>query len=168
MVIAALVLLIACANIANLAMAAPQRDVPSSASGSRSAPRAGVFVRLLFTESLVLSGIGAAVGLPLAMWGSRVLLRQISTAADTVFLDLSIDWHVLAFTAGIAAVTTLCFGVAPAFFHLAVAPMDALKEHARTNAGLTRGGHDGLARHGSGLRCRCARRRRRIVCAAHS
>ena len=139
MVVAALVLLIACANIANLAMARatarrPELSVRLALGASR-----GRLVRLLFTESLVLSGTGAAVGLPLAMWGSRVLLRQISTAADTVFLDLSIDWHVLAFTAGIAAVTTLCFGVAPAFFTSRVAPMDALKEHARTNAGLTRG-----------------------------
>src|SRR4029077_7846444 len=95
-------------------------------------------VRQLFTESVVLSAAGAAFGLLLASWSSRALVRQLSTPAITVFLDLSIDGHVLAFTLGIAALATVFFGTAPAFRISGVAPMNALKAQGRPNGGQTR------------------------------
>ena len=139
LVVAALVLLIACANIANLSLArATARRHELSLRLALGASRWRL-VRQLLTESLVLSTTGALFGMAIAAWSSRVLVRQISTSANTVFLDLSIDWHVLAFTAGIAALTTMCFGTAPAFHTSGVAPMDALKEHGRATVGPTCG-----------------------------
>jgi predicted permease len=145
MVVAALVLLIACVNIANVSLArATARRHELSLRLVLGASRWRI-VRQLFTESLVLSATGAAAGLVLAAWSSRALVRQISTPMNAVFLDLSIDGHVLAFTIAIAAATTLFFGTAPAFRASGVAPMEALKEEGRTSAGQTRGAiTDGL------------------------
>jgi predicted permease len=140
MVVVALVLLIACVNIANLLLArATARGHELSVRLALGASRWRL-VRQLFTESLVLSSTGAAFGLLLAAWSSRILVRQLSTAANTVFLDLSIDGRLLAFTVGITAVTTLLFGTAPAVRASGAAPMDALKEQGRTVAGQPQGG----------------------------
>jgi len=139
MAVAALVLLIACLNIANVSLArATARHHELSLRLALGASRWRL-VRQLFTESLVLSGTGAALGLVLAAWSSRALVRQISTPADAVFLDLHVDGRVLAFTFGITALTTLFFGTAPAFRASGVAPMDALKEQGRTSRSQTRG-----------------------------
>jgi putative ABC transport system permease protein len=140
MVVVALVLLIACVNIANLLLArATARRHELSVRLALGASRWRL-VRQFFTESLVLSGTGAAFGLFLAARSSRVLVRQLSTPGNRVFLDLSIDGRILAFTVAIAAVTTLFFGTAPAFRASGVAPMDALKEQGRNMAGQARGG----------------------------
>jgi putative ABC transport system permease protein len=140
MVVVAVVLLIACMNIANLLLArttARRHELSVRLALGASRWR---LVRQLFAESLVLSGAGAAFGLLLAAWSGRVLVRQLSTPASTVFLDLSIDGRLLAFTVGIAAATTLFFGTAPAFRASGAAPMDALKEQDRTMAGQPHGG----------------------------
>jgi predicted permease len=72
-------------------------------------------MRQLIIESLLLSLAGALLGLFFARWGDAMLLRSLSTVQFAIFLDLSPDWRVLAFTAAIAAFTALLFGVAPAF-----------------------------------------------------
>jgi predicted permease len=89
-------------------------------------------------ESLVLSSSGAALGLLLAQWGSRLLVQQLSTRTNTVFLDLSLDWRILAFTASVTVATALLFGLAPAFRTARVAPIEAIRELGRGMIGSRR------------------------------
>jgi predicted lysophospholipase L1 biosynthesis ABC-type transport system permease subunit len=133
-VIVVLVLLVACANIANLLIArgvARRHEVAVLLALGASRWR---LARQLIVESLVLSGIGAAGGLLLAVWASRALVAELALDLDT-----ALDWRALAFTATIATVTALLFGSGAAVRSVRVAPMDVLKQQGRT-ATAGRGG----------------------------
>ena len=122
------VLLIACANIANLMLARTiGRQHELSVRRALGATRWRV-ARQLVVESLVLAGAGAAVGLSIAVWASRAIAAQVSTSITRVFLDLSLDWRVTAFTAAVTMATVLLFGVAPAFRASRMEPIDAMKQ----------------------------------------
>jgi putative ABC transport system permease protein len=126
MTIVGMVLLIACANVANLLLArgaTRQREIAirMAVGGSR-----GRLIRQLLTESLLLSGIGAMLGILFAEWGARLLVRLLDAS-----LDLTLDVRVLAFTAGVAVLTGLLFGIAPAWRGTRVDPQSAMKANAR-------------------------------------
>ena len=135
MAVVGLVLLIACANIANLLLAraaARQREI--SIRMAIGAARRRV-MRQLMSESLLLSVLGAVGGLLFAVWGSRLLVRFLSTAGSELQLDTTPDLRVLGFTMGVAILTGLLFGLAPALRATSVSPNNVLKEHARGMVG---------------------------------
>jgi predicted permease len=108
------VLLIACANLANLLTArasARQREV--AVRLAMGAARARV-IRQFLTESVLLSVAGAAGGFLIAIGATRVLIALLSTTDNPVVLDLNPDWRILLFTATAALGTGLLFGLAPA------------------------------------------------------
>ena len=112
--IAGLVLLIACANLANLLLArASAREREIAVRQALGASR-GRLIRQLLVESLLLATLGAALGALSAQALSRFLVAFLSTTADPVFLDLSPDWRVLGFVAALGVLTCLLFGLAPA------------------------------------------------------
>ena len=137
-VVVGLVLLIACANIANLQLArATARRHELSVRRALGASR-WQLVRQWLVESLLLSGLGAVLGLLFASWFSRALVSQLTTATNRVYLDLTLDWRLLAFTAAIAVATALLFGTVPALQATRVAPMEVLKEQGRGASSDTR------------------------------
>jgi putative ABC transport system permease protein len=132
------VLLIACANVANLLLAnavAREREI-----ALRSALGAGRFrlMRQLISESILLGLVGATVGLLLA-WGGLVALRAIAPANLPRLDELSIDGRVLAFTLGVAILTGILFGLVPALQATRIDLNDALKEGGRGAGGGMRG-----------------------------
>ena len=127
----AVVLLIACASLANLMLArALTRRRELSVRLALGASRWRV-TRLLAVETAVIVAAGAALGVLFAKWSSAVLVQQLATWRGSVFLDLSLDWRVLGFTAGLAAVTAVIAGIVPALSVTGVAPGDAMKESSR-------------------------------------
>ncbi|MGH9591683.1 MAG: ABC transporter permease, partial [Bryobacteraceae bacterium] len=142
MVTVGLVLLIGCANLANLLLArtaARQREL--SIRMAMGASR-GRLVRQLMTESLLLSFAGAVGGLLLAAWCGPLLVRLFSTAGRPIQIDLVPDATVLAFTLGAGILTALLFGLAPALSAIRNGPSQALKENSR--GALSRSGRFGL------------------------
>ncbi len=126
MAIVGVVLLIACANVANLLLARGAGRQREIAIRMAVGARRGRLIRQLLTESLLLSGIGAALGILCAQWGARLLVRFLD-----VPLDLSVDARVLSFTAGVAVLTSLLFGAAPAWRGTRVEPQSAMKANSR-------------------------------------
>ncbi len=136
----AFVLLIGCVNVANLLLArANGRHHELSVRLALGASRLRL-VRQLFAESLTLCVAGAALGVGVAVYTSRFLVQQLSTPANPVFLDVSTDGPVLAFTLVVTAVTALLFGTAPAFLATRAAPMEAIRAQGRTAIDIGRGG----------------------------
>jgi len=115
MVVVALVLLIACANIANLLLARSTARSRELAVRQALGARRTRIIRQLITESLVLALAGGVLGVALASVANRLLLRMVSGGLDTIPLDVSIDTRLLLFTLAVTIATALIFGTIPAF-----------------------------------------------------
>jgi predicted permease len=115
MAVVSLILLIACANIANILLArsaARQKEISIRVALGASRPH---LFRQVLTESILLAAIGGAVGLLLAQWADAALLRMVSTTSNQVRLDVHPNAAVLAFTFGVSLLTGILFGLTPAF-----------------------------------------------------
>ncbi|MCB1021063.1 MAG: ABC transporter permease, partial [Acidobacteria bacterium] len=142
--IAALVLLVACANTANLLLArSEQRGRELSMRMALGAGRARL-VRRLLCESLLLGAAGSLAGLGLALGVGRALVALLQTQERPIELDLTPDVHVLAFTTAAAVLTALMFGLAPAVRATRIRLNDVLKEGARGTVQGRRRGRFGL------------------------
>jgi predicted permease len=132
--LAGLVLLIACANLANLTLArASTREREMAVRLAIGADR-GRLIRQLLAESLLLTAIGAVAGAVLAQFLSRYMVAFLTTSDNPLFVDLGADWRVFGFTAGIAVLTCILFGLTPALRASGAVPASAMRASSR---GLT-------------------------------
>lgn len=132
---AALVLLVACANIANLLLVRGMtRRVEMSVRAALGAARRRI-VRQLLTESLLLSTVGGLLGLAVAYGGTRMLLALAFPGEKNVPIAASPSIAVISFAIGLSVLTGVLFGVAPAWMAARAEPADALRSGARTISG---------------------------------
>ncbi len=138
MALVGLLLLIACTNLASMLLArAATRQREMALRISLGAGRLRL-MRQVVTESLLLSTMGGVLGVLVAYWGANALMRIITSGRQIVGLpphlaiNVNPDAHVLLFTAGVALLTGLLFGLAPAWSAFASRPAPSLRETGRS------------------------------------
>ncbi|HWA94032.1 MAG TPA: ABC transporter permease [Terracidiphilus sp.] len=132
--IAGLVLLVACANIANLMLVrGMSRRAEISVRSALGAPRLRI-IRQLLTESVLLATLGGALGLVVSYLGAHALLALAFPGDQAVPINAAPSPLVVAFSFALALVTGILFGLAPAFIAARTHPAEALRSNARTTA----------------------------------
>ncbi len=133
--IAALVLLVACANIANLQLVrAMSRSAEMSVRTALGAQRIRI-IRQLLTESVLLAGLGGIAGLAVAYAGARMLLALAFPGEQGVPINAAPSLLVIGFALALSFVTGILFGVAPAWLAAQTQPAEALRTGTRTTSG---------------------------------
>ncbi len=132
-----LVLLIACANIANLLLVRGMARKAEMNVRTALGARRGRIARQLLTESVLLAGAGGLAGLAVAYAGTRMLLALAFPGAENVPIDATPSPAVLAFAFGLSLVTGILFGVAPAWIASKAEPADALRGARSSTGGAT-------------------------------
>ena len=128
-----LVLLITCANLANLLLAratARQREIAVRLAIGASRRR---LIRQMLSESLVIAVLGSAGGILVAQWLSQSLVAFLSTENSRLFVDLTPDWRVFGFIAALAAFACLVFGLSPALQATGTNPGRAMQAGGRSS-----------------------------------
>src|ERR1700674_5851169 len=131
------VLLIACANVANLLLArsaARQKEIAIRAAMGASRTRV---LRQMLTESILLSAIGGGAGLILSIWLTDLLMSMLPEGAPQLE-QIGIDYRVLTFALGVSALTGILFGIVPALQASKLDVASALKEGGRSGEGHRR------------------------------
>jgi predicted permease len=134
-VLVVLVLMIACANVANLMTAQAATRAKEMALRISIGAGRGRLVRMVLVESGWIALLATGVGACLAWWSAPFIVQMINPRDNPARLDLPADWRVLAFGLALACCVTFLFGLAPALRASAVKPVDALKggdPHARS------------------------------------
>jgi macrolide transport system ATP-binding/permease protein len=132
--IASLVLLIACANIANLLLVRGMARRAEISMRAALGARPGRILRQLLTESIVLAAMGGIVGLGVAYAGARMLLMLAFPGAESIPIHTGPSLSVLEFACALSLLTGLLFGVAPAWIAAQAGPIDAVRSSTRTTA----------------------------------
>jgi len=132
------VLLVACANVANLLLARSTARQKEMTIRSAIGAARGQLIRQLLTESLVLAALGGGLGLLFAFWGTG-LIEKVGSKINPMFNGFTIDLRCLAFTLGVSIITGLIFGLAPALQMSRPNLAESLKESARGSGGSVKG-----------------------------